>query len=63
MTAADVVVALDQGNPAICVSDEPILEGAFIINPFSLQDRDPEIIARRLMAIMHADAKADAATY
>lgn len=56
MTAADVVVSLDEGNPAVCVSDEPILEGAFIINPFSLRPDDPETIIGRLKAIVAANA-------
>lgn len=52
LTATDVVVALDRGTPAVCVSDEPIHEGGFVINPFSLRPGNAELIVARLEEIL-----------
>ncbi len=52
MTAIEVVNQLDQSDPAVCVDDALVLEGAFLVNPFSLQDGEPELILGQLKRIL-----------
>lgn len=52
LTAAEVVTRLDQGDPPICVDDVPVNEGAFLINPFSLQEGELEVIVDQLRTVM-----------
>ena len=52
MTAVEIVTRLEEGEPAICVDDVPVLDGGFLINPFSLQDGELELILGRLEKIL-----------
>jgi hypothetical protein len=47
--ARHLVPSLEASSDRICVSDDGVLEGFFVINPFSLQEGEAEVVAARLL--------------
>jgi D-glucosaminate-6-phosphate ammonia-lyase len=54
LNAAELVVRLGSGDPPICVNDGLVERGAFVINPFSLQEGEPELVVEQLRSHLQA---------
>ncbi|MFN0168169.1 MAG: aminotransferase class V-fold PLP-dependent enzyme [Bryobacteraceae bacterium] len=51
-SANDVIIALEEGDPPICVSETQACDGMIVFKPEALQPGEAEIIARRLTAVL-----------
>jgi D-glucosaminate-6-phosphate ammonia-lyase len=58
MNAAALVIALEEGEPRVCVNDAPVENGQFVINPSELQDDQAEIVIQQIRAVIQGRSTA-----
>ena len=52
MSAYEFILALKRGRPPIHPAERELARGAIVVNPFSLQDGDEDVIVRRVREIV-----------
>jgi D-glucosaminate-6-phosphate ammonia-lyase len=56
MSAYEFILALKRGKPPIHPSERELVRGAIVINPFSLQEGDEQVIVRRVREVVGDNA-------
>jgi hypothetical protein len=51
-TVFDIILALQAGDPPICLDEDHAYLGVVAINPMNLRDGEEQIVADRLRAVL-----------